>query len=136
MCAALDALGANAPWSEYMIGFYRTTKNDNTIYGEEADRDVALAWLRGRLRLAPATPEIGDAQLSSNVILDVSQSNIGDDPGKDWNLADPINRIRFAKWVEDRELSASEVIRIVEDTRGLKMSFNLFPFSRILVSSI
>ena len=52
MCAALDAMGAVPPWREYMLAFIRESKDDNTSYGEDSDRVVYTAWLRGRLRLA------------------------------------------------------------------------------------
>jgi len=52
MCASVDRLGAAAPWRPYMLGHLREAENDNTSYGEASDRAVALAWMRGRLRLA------------------------------------------------------------------------------------
>ena len=59
MCAALDELGAVAPWQEYMHAFAKEADDDNTIPGEHSDRAVAIAWLRGRLRLASLSPEAG-----------------------------------------------------------------------------
>ena len=52
MCAALDAMGAVPPWREYMLEFIRESEGDSTIYGEDSERAVNAAWLRGRLRLA------------------------------------------------------------------------------------
>jgi hypothetical protein len=50
LCAAADRAGAAAPWREYLDAFDRDRETDNTHYGEESDRAVWLAWLRGRLR--------------------------------------------------------------------------------------
>lgn len=53
-CAAVDALGAVAPWTEY-IDAYNTERGDDNVYrGGDDQRQVALALLRGRLRLAAA----------------------------------------------------------------------------------
>ena len=52
MCASVDRLGATAPWRAYMLGHLREMKDDNTSYGEASNRAVALAWIRGRLRLS------------------------------------------------------------------------------------
>jgi len=56
MCAALDKLGAVAPWREYLRAFSKEANDDNTVYGEDSDRAVAIARLRGRLRLASLSP--------------------------------------------------------------------------------
>jgi hypothetical protein len=52
VCAALDEAGGVAPWTEYMTAFLNESPRDNTSYGEESDRAVRLAWLRGRLRMS------------------------------------------------------------------------------------
>ena len=39
MCAAVDALGAVAPWQQYMDGFIRESETDNTSYGVEFIRN-------------------------------------------------------------------------------------------------
>ncbi len=51
-CAALDAAGAVAPWSDCLAAFERD--DHNTHRGAADDQHVALALLRGRLRLATA----------------------------------------------------------------------------------
>jgi len=43
MCAAADALGAVAPWREYMTTSLKEVESDNTSYGEASDKQVALA---------------------------------------------------------------------------------------------
>lgn len=49
LCNEIDKAGAVAPWEEYLDAFERERKNDNTAYGEEADRHISLCILRGRL---------------------------------------------------------------------------------------
>ncbi|MBN1960113.1 MAG: ATP-binding protein [Deltaproteobacteria bacterium] len=50
LCAAIDAAGATAPWPEYLEAFTKVAVNDNTSYGADSDRQVAIAKLRGKLR--------------------------------------------------------------------------------------
>ncbi|MFJ2824687.1 AAA family ATPase [Streptomyces toxytricini] len=93
MCAALDAAGAVAPWREYMTAFQREDESDNTSYGEDSDRAVSLAWLRGRLRLSAAyrgTEEEGPGQdkLSAPVSLDTIAQRL--DEHGDQSVADAV----------------------------------------------
>ncbi|MFI0786209.1 AAA family ATPase [Streptomyces lydicus] len=93
MCAALDAAGAVAPWREYMTAFQHEDESDNTSYGEDSDRAVSLAWLRGRLRLSAAyraTAEEGPGQdkLSTPVSLDTIAQRL--DEHGDQSVADAV----------------------------------------------
>jgi len=112
MCAAVDALGATAPWRAYMIGYLREAKADNTSYGETSNKAVAIAWIRGRLRLA--SQRFG---ISSEKTLVTSESSDNDDNASD--PARPINWTLLAKWIEENKLPADIVIKAVEDTFGL-----------------
>jgi AAA ATPase-like protein len=113
MCAAVDALGATAPWRAYMIGYLREEKADNTSYGAASNQAVAIAWLRGRLRLASQSLDLSSAE-----ILVTSESS--DNDGNTLDPARPINWTLLAKWIEENELSAGAVIKAIEDTFGLE----------------
>jgi len=113
MCAAIDALGAVAPWCEYMTAYLRESQNDNTSYGATSDRDVELALLRGRLRLASMKMGIP----SNSQEIAVSQ--------EERNLASPIKWERLAKRLDKKKLPASEVIKAILDTYGLSEVINL-----------
>lgn len=54
LCAQIDSAGVPAPWPEYLDTFDQERKDDNTSYGEDSDREVALAVLRGQLRVDSA----------------------------------------------------------------------------------
>jgi len=115
MCAAVDALGATAPWRAYMIGYLREAKADNTSYGEASNEAVAIAWLRGRLRLASQSLGLSSAEIL--VTSEISDNDEVDDNASD--PARPINWTLLAKWIEENELSAGTVIKAIEDTFGL-----------------
>lgn len=117
MCAALDKLGATAPWQPYMNGYLRESESDNTSYGEASDRAVALAWLRGRLRLsAITTPIESDGPATALVKTEVDDGSGGSDGG--WIPSAPIDWNRLAEWVESAGLSENDVVRTVLDTHG------------------
>jgi len=113
MCTAIDALGAVAPWREYMIAYLRETKNDNTAYGDSSDRAVELAWLRGRLRLA--SMKVGIPSGSQDRVISQEECN----------LSSPIKWERLAKRLDKQKLPASEVIKAILDTYGLSEVINL-----------
>ncbi len=125
MCAAVDALGAVAPWQQYMTGFLREDETDRTSYGEESDRQVALAWRRGRLRLSveaetPAkTGEDTAVALTNSADNDASAGFDKDRGARQWNLCDPVDWTRLAEWVQERQLPAPDVVRAILDTYGL-----------------
>ena len=112
MCAALDAMGAVPPWREYMLAFIRESKDDNTSYGEDSDRAVRTAWLRGRLRLASfghtQPPGSGDASVMSSAQEE-----------SDHDLYAPINWIRLAKRLDENLLPSASVVEAILDTFGL-----------------
>lgn len=51
LCAAIDAIGEQAPWEQYIDAYERDELVSNTVYGADSDRRVAGALLRGHLRL-------------------------------------------------------------------------------------
>lgn len=118
MCAAVDALGATAPWRAYMIGYLRQEENDNTSYGEASECAVALAWLRGRLRLSAINShsELENYKTSKNKVS--TQQRDAEDVGIEPNLEAPINWSRLAEWVEDVNLPMSRVLHAIDDTHG------------------
>jgi hypothetical protein len=107
MCAAVDSLGATPPWRAYMDAYLREAENDNTSYGGASDKAVALAWLRGRLRVAAASTEPV-----------VSLREADDDENARWNFAAPIDWSRLAEWIDDSGVPMRDVIAAVLDTHG------------------
>ena len=120
MCAAVDALGANAPWRAYVTGYLREAKTDNTSYGEASDRAVALAWLRGRLRVATRDHGIEPPDRSESTEAETEAcTSAGEESEEEIDLTAPIEWSRLAHWVESLSLPMHEVISAVEDTHGL-----------------
>jgi hypothetical protein len=95
LCAQIDASGVSAPWSEYLAAFDRERKDDSTSYGEDSDREVSLAVLRGRLRLAASKPD-GSVDLE-----------------------------RLARYIETAGLPPSRVIDLAIDTLGIDETSDL-----------
>ena len=112
MCAALDALGAVAPWREYMRAFLREDEEDNTDYGKASDREVNIAWLRGRLRLASLRH--GTASESSDAFALSSNDQDGDH-----DLDAPIKWEQLASRLDKGALPATDVVGAILDTFGL-----------------
>ncbi|MFJ1671622.1 AAA family ATPase [Streptomyces bottropensis] len=100
MCAALDAAGAVAPWREYMTAFQHEDESDNTSYGEDSDRVVSLAWLRGRLRLSAAY-----------------RGTEEEVPGQD-KLSAPVSLDTIAQWLDEHgdQPAADAVVKALLDT--------------------
>ena len=125
MCAAVDMQGAVAPWYEYMRAFLRESKDDNTLYGEAADRAVDLAWLRGRLRLSSLdhrdTPDADGARArdSSDENNEQSADRINCD------LHAPVDWKRLAKHLNKGALHAEDVVAAILDTYGLSTVVDL-----------
>ena len=112
MCAVLDAQGAVAPWCEYMRAFLSEHKEDNTNYGTDSDRAVNIAWLRGRLRLASISyAMMSDARHASALPGDYEDGNRA--------LYAPISWESVAKYLDENELPAPDVIQAILDTFGL-----------------
>lgn len=97
LCSIIDARGGVAPWPEYMAAFLRERKADDVRYDADADRDVALPWLRGKLRVvAQSVPEDqADETFDTNILA--------------WS----------ANWIQDRDLPAQPVVDAICDTLGL-----------------
>ena len=112
MCAALDALGAVAPWREYMRAFSREYENDNTVYDEASVRVVDAAWLRGRLRLASF------AHSTTSDSNHASALSSADEDG-DRDLYAPMNWEQLATRLDKRDLPAADVVEAILDTFGL-----------------
>lgn len=113
MCAAVDALGAVAPWREYMTAYLREVEQDNTSYGDESDRLVEMAWLRGRLRLSSGSPTATRAGDTDAQTIE----RVGGD-GRPSNLAVPISWAAVASGLEQGALSPVEVVDAILDTHG------------------
>lgn len=111
MCAALDAMEAVPPWREYMAAFIRESKDDNTSYGDESNQSVSLAWLRGRLRLAPLEFEHPSGHPGPP-----RPNALG--AGDDRLLHEPVNAAKLAKAMDEGDLSAAEVVEVALDTCG------------------
>jgi hypothetical protein len=117
MCAAVDALGATAPWRAYMLGYLREKENDNTSYGEASDHAVELAWLRGRLRLSAINSHSELENHTTSNEAETQQRN-SEDVETELNLEAPINWCKLAGWVEDTNLQVSQVLNAIDDTYG------------------
>ena len=118
ICAALDAMGAAAPWPEYMLAFLRVIEDDKTIYGEESDQEVSLAWLRGRLRLAALSHRtLSDSGQTARRPFTVGKADARLYGSMDWDsLADSL---------DDGALPATEVISSILDTFGIESVVDL-----------
>jgi hypothetical protein len=119
MCASVDRLGAAAPWCAYMLGHLREMKDDNTSYGEASERAVALAWIRGRLRLSSRVDR-GDPAEQSPSIADAAHTQADEvgTSGEERDLAAPIDWTRLAEWVEHDDLPMPDMIDAAVDTHG------------------
>lgn len=125
MCAAVDALGAAAPWRAYMGGYRREAESDNTSYGEASDRAVALALLRGRLRLAAVSTHVNSDRSVLGDAHDESGNDASGDRDVQWEFAAPVTWSRLARWVEHRSLPARDVLDVVLDTHGWEGAMRL-----------
>jgi hypothetical protein len=103
MCAAIDALGGIAPWPQYMAAYQRDKKQDNTHYGEESDNSVALAWMRGRLRLSTEY-----------------EASVGANDEDLQSLFEPIDWDELFQWINRAKLSLKKSIQIILDICGPK----------------
>ncbi len=111
MCAAVDRLGASAPWSRYIEGFEREALKDNTHYGEASVEAVHLALFRGKLRVASFIhEETGRAFPRPAPHEGTVQSTATQTNAIDW--------IRAAAWIERRNLPTAQAVDAVFDTFG------------------
>lgn len=125
MCAAVDALGSAAPWHEYMIAFLRESENDNTSYGEASDRQVSLAWLRGRLRLSALASDVVSLASEANVLPAEEEAPSESSMEGPSNLTAPIDWQQLARWVEATSLPAGRLVDALLDTYGASGVFEL-----------
>lgn len=98
LCSSIDASGETAPWSEYLDAYTREREDDNTLHGEESEREVALAILRGQLRRTATT--------KGDLAVDLD---------------------RLARYLDEAGLSATGVIDTVVDTLGVAVALALVP---------
>ena len=96
LCAAIDAAGVVAPWQDYLPAFAKWQAADNTSYGPESSRAVALAWVRGQLRQVPA----GDTGAQTQ-------------------------HARIARYLNETGLPPDDVIPIVADVIGIQFAAEL-----------
>ena len=88
------------------------------MYGEDSDRAVANAWLRGRLRLASLSP---GADPSGSW----TRASLHTDARRDLDV--PIDAEKLARHLNETQLPAAEVCQAILDTLGLSTLFELFP---------
>jgi len=85
LCDRVDAAGESAPWREYLTAFEVERKSDNTAYGSGSKQLIALATLRGQLRLAANVDLAGlarklhSAELPSRGVVDAVSDTLGPD---------------------------------------------------------
>jgi AAA ATPase domain len=133
LCAAVDALGARAPWREYMDAYTRERKADNTSYGADSDRRVALAWVRGRLRLTADSLGLPDTVSATSEdppspARRASEPSAGDQGTREFdaqNVALEQTRSPSSVWkrlaalIDSSHLPAGPVLDAICDTFGL-----------------
>ena len=96
LCGAADAAGAVVPWAEYLDEFDRENARGN---GSESDRRVAVASLRGQLRLAANGAE---------------------------KVPSPE---RLARWLDGNHLPARAVVDAISDTLGTAFAEDTLRYS-------
>ena len=101
-----------------MTAFRRESDDDNTAYGETSNRQIAVAWLRGRLRLAA---------LHDNGTADPTEPSAPPGTDDDRALHGSLNWDRLATHVNDGHLPPSDVLRAILDTYGLPPVIALLP---------
>ena len=119
MCAALDRLGATAPWSQYIRGFEREAGEDNTHYGEASDQAVELALLRGELRLASVVDR--DEAIPVRILLANDATvpvETNENAEQKHDLSESIDWGRIAAWIQERNLPIGELIDTVFEIFG------------------
>ena len=118
MCAAAGAAGAVAPWRQYLTRYRPGVGRDNSAHDGRANLEAEVAWLRGWLRLAALGTEPGPSSLQD--VDDPGRSDGSDsgpilDPA---HLGAPIDWHRVARFVNEHEPPASDVVESVLDTHG------------------
>lgn len=125
LCAELDASGSVPPWREYMAAYIKESESDNTVYGEESDTAVRLAWLRGRLRLSSLRQE---KKFTQTVNMEVASNEDKDckiDDQKNESIDSQVKFDRLASWLDNYALPAKEVVSAIFDTHGFPATVNL-----------
>ena len=85
LCDQVDAAGESAPWREYLTAFEVESKSDDTAYGSGSNQLIALATLRGQLRLAANVDlarlarKLNSAELPSRSVVDAVTDTLGPD---------------------------------------------------------
>jgi hypothetical protein len=120
MCAAVDRLGAVPPWREYMNLNIIEAEHDNTSYGADSNQTVDTAWLRGRLRLSAACggsgpPSIGTGHPTG---FDTEPDIESDAESGGIDISAPVNWIEVARFCEEKNVPAVDVVAVVADTYG------------------
>lgn len=111
MCAAVDQLGGVPPWHEYLTAHLAEVGQDKTSFGQDFDRAVDLAWLRGRLRLSAASGGPPPASGAS--------PPAGPGP-QDGVFTAPVDWVRLAEHYDDGALPDLLLVRALSDTYGDK----------------
>ena len=112
ICATLDAMGAVVPWREYLLAFFKEADNDNTMYGEESDRQVSISCLRGRLRLLSLKRGTNSDNGGCSVLSSGTQDY-------DLKIYAPLNWGQLAESLNEGFLSPTGVVEAFHDTFGL-----------------
>ena len=123
MCAAVDELGGVAPWQHYLDGFDRESDSDDVMYDGDSDRTVALAYLRGWLRLEATTRHSGpDRDVSPATATAELGVAVRQDPGEPLDhsavATDQVDWREVADFISDNRLRAYDVIEVILDTFG------------------
>ncbi len=123
MCAAVDGLGGVAPWEHYLDRFDREPDFDGVVYDGDSDRAVALAYLRGWLRLEAVTGlrglrrDTSPTTAPAGVDLAVRQDP-GEPPDHPAAATDQTDWQEVAAYIGENQLDAYDVMEVILDTFG------------------
>ena len=132
MCAAVDESGGVAPWQHYLDGFDRESDSDDVSYDGDSDRAVALALLRGWLRLEAAARHRGPDRDASPATA-TAEFGVASwqDPGKPLDhsteATEQADWHEVADFISDNRLRAHDVIGVILDTFGPDGVWQIIP---------
>ena len=120
ICSVLDAMGAVAPWREYMLAYLRENEEDTRDSDRLPDSTFDAAWLRGRLRLANfgQTQTLGTTQDHESPSLRTESERA---------LYAPVRWDRLVERLDRGDLSPPNVVHAILDTFGLPTAVALIP---------
>ena len=108
MCEALDKLGADPPWQEYMCLYIQKRNDRDPMYQSESFRLRESAWLRGRLRLISSRQS--ESQQASEALAPVDNADYSD-----FNIVSPLDWKILAELANEHNLSTLYMVETIHD---------------------